>query len=61
MPDNPENEVPTGGAGSVLRVDDRLDELVPPDATIEKVAEGFVFIEGPVWLRDESRLLFSGT
>ena len=59
MPDNPENEVPTADAGSVLRVDDRLDELVPPDATIEKVAEGFVFIEGPVWLRDESRLLFS--
>ena len=59
MPDNRENQVPTGGAGSVLRVDDRLDELVPPDATIEKVADGFVFIEGPVWLRDESRLLFS--
>ncbi len=47
------------GAGSILRVDPRLDALVPVDARIEKLADGFVFIEGPVWIRDESRLLFS--
>ncbi len=45
--------------GSVLRLDPRVDALVPTDAQIEKLAEGFVFIEGPVWLRGESRLLFS--
>jgi gluconolactonase len=47
------------GAGSIRRVDPRLDALVPADASIEKLADGFVFIEGPIWVRDESRLLFS--
>ena len=47
------------GVGTVLRVDPRLDAIVPPDARIEKLAEGFVFSEGPVWDRRESRLLFS--
>ena len=47
------------GAGTVLRVDPRLDALVPPDARIEKLADGFMFTEGPVWVRRESRLLFS--
>ena len=47
------------GVGSVLRVDPRLDAIVPPDARIEKLAEGFVFSEGPVWDRRQSRLLFS--
>ena len=39
--------------------DPRVDALIPADARIEKLAEGFVFIEGPVWDRSESRLLFS--
>ena len=47
------------GAGTILRVDRRFDALVPPDARIEKLAEGFIFTEGPVWERRESRLLFS--
>ncbi len=47
------------GAGSILRVDPRFDALVPPDARIERLADGFIFTEGPVWIRDESRLLFS--
>ena len=47
------------GVGSILRVDDRLDRLVPPGAEIEKLAEGYVFTEGPVWIRGEQRLLFS--
>ena len=46
-------------AGTILRIDPRLDALVPGDATIEKLADGFVFTEGPVWIRGESRLLFS--
>ena len=50
---------PDTGAGTILRVDSRLDALVPPDARIEKLADGFVFTEGPVWMRSESRLLFS--
>jgi gluconolactonase len=40
------------------RVDPTLDSVVEPDATLERVAAGFVFTEGPVWNRDGS-LLFS--
>ena len=47
------------GAGAILRVDPRLDALVPADARIEKLADGFAFTEGPVWIQSESRLLFS--
>ena len=52
------------GAGTILRVDPGLDALVPPGALppgarIEKLADGFMFTEGPVWVRSESRLLFS--
>jgi len=38
--------------------DSRLEEIVAPDATLERVASGFVFTEGPVWSADGS-LLFS--
>ena len=55
----PEETAPDTGAGTLLRVDPRFDALVPADARIEKLADGFVFTEGPVWDRAESRLLFS--
>jgi gluconolactonase len=47
--------------GHVERLDPALDALVPPDARIEKLAEGFAWSEGPVWRRDASGgyLLFS--
>ena len=54
-----ETAAPDAGAGTILRVDPRFDALVPADARIEKLAEGYVFTEGPVWDRRESRLLFS--
>ena len=40
------------------RVHPALDAVVEPDATLERVAGGFVFTEGPVWSPDGS-LLFS--
>jgi len=46
------------GVGRIHRASPALDEILPPAAVIEKVAEGFGFTEGPVWLRDGS-LLFS--
>ena len=63
-PPAPEAETaaqPTADAatGEIVRVDLRVDSLIPADATIEKVADGFTFIEGPVWDRQNSRLLFS--
>ena len=38
--------------------DPRLDEIVPPDVRLERVAGGFEFTEGPVWSPDGA-LLFS--
>ena len=42
----------------LVRVDPALDAIVPATPTIEKLAEGFQFTEGPVWLPDGA-LLFS--
>lgn len=42
----------------VDRIDDALDALIPRDASLERVATGFPFTEGPVWSR-EGYLLFS--
>jgi gluconolactonase len=43
----------------MVRVEPGLDAIVPADARVEKLAEGFEFIEGPVWVRDGGYLLFS--
>lgn len=47
----------------VDRIDSTIDELIPPDATIEKIASGFAFTEGPVWTKGSESgagyLLFS--
>src|SRR5438094_478641 len=45
--------------GSIERKDPRLDKLIPKDAKIEKLADGFKWTEGPVWVKDGSFLLFS--
>jgi gluconolactonase len=42
----------------VVRKDPALDAIVPPNASLEKLAEGFLFSEGPVW-SPEGFLLFS--
>jgi gluconolactonase len=42
----------------VVRLDPALDRILPRGATIEKLAGGFQFIEGPVWHPD-GYLLFS--
>lgn len=43
----------------VVRLDPRMDEIVGPNPKIHKLADGFLFTEGPIWLRDQKRLLFS--
>ena len=45
--------------GSVQRDDPQFDRLVPTGATIEKLADGFDWAEGPVWIKEEGCLLFS--
>ena len=43
----------------VVRNDPAIDGVVPANAKIFKLAEGFQFTEGPVWQQREQRLLFS--
>src|SRR5438105_4927992 len=47
------------GVGSIVRSDPALDKLVSPGTKIEKLHSGFGFIEGPIWVRSGSYLLFS--
>ena len=42
----------------VLRLDPEMDAIVPASPALDKLAEGFQFTEGPVWL-PEGALLFS--
>ncbi len=53
------NTASAGGFGEIRRFDPRLDAIVPKDAQMEKLAEGFEWSEGPVWVRDGGYLLFS--
>ena len=46
-------------SGTIVRLDPRLDQLVPQGAVLEKLAEGFTWVEGPVWNREGGYLLFS--
>lgn len=48
-----------GPGGRIVRLDSRVDRLVPPGAVLEKVADGFTWVEGPVWDRRGGHLLFS--
>ena len=45
--------------GHIERLDPGLDQIVPAGAKLEKLAGGFQFLEGPVWVRDGGYLLFS--
>jgi len=43
----------------IERDDPAIDSIVPANAKLFKLAEGFLFTEGPVWVRDSDTLLFS--
>lgn len=45
--------------GWIERADPRLDALIDSDAVVEKLAEGFDWSEGPVWVPRDNCLLFS--
>lgn len=45
--------------GSIERLDPLMDELIPEDAEIEVLAEGFTWSEGPVWIEADQMLLFT--
>lgn len=44
---------------AIVKLDPRFDAIVPKDAVLEKLAEGFEWAEGPVWNRPGEFLLFS--
>jgi gluconolactonase len=51
---------PVGVAGvQVVRLDPALDAIVPRAPVVEKLADGFQFLEGPVWVPEGGYLLFS--
>jgi gluconolactonase len=45
--------------GKIVRLDPQFDRLVPAGAKLERVADGFSWVEGPVWDRRSGHLLFS--
>jgi gluconolactonase len=45
--------------GKIERIEAEFDKLLPADAKIEVLGEGFDWSEGPVWVKDGGYLLFS--
>ena len=47
--------------GEVVQLDPAADAIIPADARVEKLAGGFGFLEGPVWIhaKGQGYLLFS--
>lgn len=44
--------------GALHRLDPRFDQIVPKNAVLEKLAEGFEWTEGPIWIAKGKYLLF---
>jgi gluconolactonase len=44
---------------SIVRLDAALDNILSPDSHPEELAKGFLFLEGPVWVRKGGYLIFS--
>lgn len=49
----------SSSAQSIERLSPDLDRLIAADARIERLAEGFLWSEGPVWRKNRGHLLFS--
>lgn len=55
----PEAITPSEVNVEVVRKGKEIDGIVPINAKVFKLAEGFQFTEGPIWVRDGGYLLFS--
>lgn len=44
---------------TITSLDPRFDRLVPRDATLEMIVDGFTWVEGPIWHKQGGYLLFS--
>lgn len=45
--------------GSIDRLDERLENIIDPDANIEVLSQGYEWSEGPLWVDSLNMLLFS--
>lgn len=45
--------------GTIERMDASMDALISSDASIEIIAEGHEWTEGPLWVESEKMLLYS--
>ena len=54
-----EDSTKTDTIGTIERLDPALDDLLPKDARVERLADGFAWTEGPVWVKKGGFLLFS--
>jgi gluconolactonase len=45
--------------GTIERIDPAFDDLIAKDARLEKLDDGFHWVEGPVWDKKAGHLLFS--
>lgn len=45
--------------GRIRRLSPQMEAVAAPDAVIEQLADGFVWSEGPVWVKDGGYLVFS--
>ncbi len=50
-------EYPT--TGSILRLSPELDQIIAPGTLPEILAEGFEWSEGPLWLSEQEKVIFS--
>ncbi len=57
--DPPEEQSMSKTLGSIERLDDRINALIPNGAVIEVLGEGHDWSEGPVWIESEQMLLYS--
>jgi gluconolactonase len=54
-----QKDYPTIGQVEIL--DPAMEKIVDADAKVEKLADGMVWAEGPVWVKDGNYLLYSDT
>ena len=50
---------PDGAHVTMVSLDPRFDRIVPEGTAVERIAEGFTWVEGPAWDRKGRRLLFT--
>ena len=54
-----ENKETVRTIGSIERIDEAINQIIPENAVIEVIAEGFEWSEGPLWVSQGNYLLFS--